>query len=107
MKILITGANGYIGRRLIPVMLEQGHELFCCVRDKARFDWHQRHERLHTLEVDFLKADSSVKFPQDLDAAFYLIHSMNSVIGDFAAPERQAATRFRELLEQTNCRQIV
>ena len=50
MKILITGANGYIGRRLIPVLLEQGHELFCCVRDKARFDWHQKHERLHTLE---------------------------------------------------------
>ena len=107
MKILITGANGYIGRRLIPVLLEQGHELFCCVRAKARFDWHQRHERLHTFEVDFLKAESSVEFPQDLDVAFYLIHSMNSVIGDFAAPERQSATRFCELLEQTACRQII
>ena len=107
MKILITGANGYIGRRLIPVLLEQGHELFCCVRDKARFDWHQRHERLHTLEVDFLKADSSVEFPQDLDVAFYLIHSMNGVIGDFAAPERQSANRFCELLEPTGCRQII
>ena len=107
MKILITGANGYIGRRLIPVLLEQGHELFCCVRDKARFDWHQRHERLHTLEVDFLKADSAVEFPRDLDVAFYLIHSMNSVIGDFAAPERQSANRFCELLEPTRCRQII
>ena len=107
MKILITGANGYIGRRLIPVLLEQGHELFCCVRDKARFDWHQRHERLHTLEVDFLKPQPPVKFPQDLDVAFYLIHSMNSVIGDFAAPERQSAARFCELLEPTRCRQMV
>ena len=107
MKILITGANGYIGRRLIPVLLEQGHELFCCVRDKARFDWHQKHERLHTLELDFLKADSAVTFPQDLDVAFYLIHSMNSVIGDFAAPERQSANRFCKLLEPTACRQIV
>ena len=46
-------------------------------------------------------------FPQDLDVAFYLIHSMNSVIGDFAAPERQSANRFCKLLEPTACRQIV
>jgi uncharacterized protein YbjT (DUF2867 family) len=107
VKILITGANGYIGRRLIPVLLEQGQELFCCVRDKARFDWHQRHDRLHTLELDFLKAEPAAEFPKDLDVAFYLIHSMNSVIGDFAAPERQSANRFCELLEPTRCRQII
>ena len=107
MKILITGANGYIGRRLIPVLLEQGHELFCCVRDKARFDWHLRHERLHTLELDFLKPEQTTEFPKDLDVAFYLIHSMNSVIGSFAEPERQSAAWFRELLERTHCRQII
>jgi uncharacterized protein YbjT (DUF2867 family) len=107
VKILITGANGYIGRRLIPVLLEQGHELFCCVRDKTRFDWHQRHERLQTIELDFLKAEPAAEFPKDLDVAFYLIHSMNSVIGDFAEPERQSADRFRELLEPTRCRQVV
>jgi uncharacterized protein YbjT (DUF2867 family) len=107
LKILITGANGYIGRRLIPVLLEQGQELFCCVRDQARFDFLLRHERLHTIELDFLKAESPQEFPQDLDVAFYLIHSMNSVIGDFAAPERQTANRFCELLEPTRCRQIV
>ncbi len=107
VKILITGANGYIGRRLIPVLLEQGHELFCCVRDKARFDWYQRHERLHTLELDFLKLPSAVAFPPDLDVAYYLIHSMNSVIGDFATPELQSANRFCELLEPTRCRQII
>lgn len=107
MKILITGANGYIGRRLIPVLLEQGHELFCCVRDKARFEWPQRNTRLHLVELDFLKAEPPAEFPQELDVAFYLIHSMSSVIGDFAAPERQSAHRFCELLAPTRCRQIV
>jgi len=107
VKVLITGANGYIGRRLIPVLLEQGYELFCCVRDKTRFDWHQRHERLHTIELDFLSAEQPAQFPKDLDVAFYLIHSMNSVIGSFAEPERQSANNFRKLLEQTNCGQVV
>jgi hypothetical protein len=34
MKILLTGATGYIGQRLLPVLLEEGHEVVCCVRDK-------------------------------------------------------------------------
>jgi uncharacterized protein YbjT (DUF2867 family) len=37
MKILLTGANGYIGTRLLPVLLEQGHDIVCMVRDKRRF----------------------------------------------------------------------
>ena len=38
MNILITGANGYIGQRLIPVLVEQGHQIYCCVRNRKRFD---------------------------------------------------------------------
>ena len=107
MKILITGANGYIGKRLIPALLESGHELFCCVRDKARFDLVNRHERLQTIEVDFLTGVCPQFFPRDLDVAFYLIHSMNSTIGDFADAERRAAENFLQLLEPTTCRQII
>ena len=36
MKILLTGATGYIGQRLLPVLLEEGHEVICCVRDKEQ-----------------------------------------------------------------------
>lgn len=107
MKILITGANGYIGKRLIPVLLEQGHELYCCVRDKARFDWNNRHERLKTLQVDFLSEGSATDFPRELDVAFFLIHSMNSAVGNFADEERRTAENFLQLLAATNCRQIV
>ncbi len=36
MKILVTGATGYIGKRLIPLLLNDGHNIFCTVRDKNR-----------------------------------------------------------------------
>ena len=38
MKILLTGVTGYIAQRLLPVLLENGHEVICCVRDKNRFN---------------------------------------------------------------------
>ena len=36
MRILLTGANGYVGRRLLPELLSQGHQVVCCVRDQNR-----------------------------------------------------------------------
>ena len=38
MKILLTGTTGYIGKRLLPILLAEGHEVICCVRDKKRTD---------------------------------------------------------------------
>ena len=37
MKILLTGATGYIGKRLLPVLIERGYKVVCCVRDPNRF----------------------------------------------------------------------
>ena len=53
LHILLTGANGYIGQRLIPVLLAAGHTLYCCVRNRQRFDDEHQHENLITIEVDF------------------------------------------------------
>ncbi|MEI6078035.1 MAG: SDR family oxidoreductase [Verrucomicrobiota bacterium] len=107
MKILLTGANGYIGQRLIPSLLDQGHEVYCCVRDRARFSRHLNHERLKTIEVDFLKPQAEIQFPHDLEVAFYLIHSMNQGIGNFAEAEQSSAVKFLQYLQPTDCKQII
>ena len=107
MKILITGANGYIGRRLIPALLQQGHELYCCVRDKARFDPGDFHEKLKVITIDFLDKKNPPALPPELDAAFYLIHSMSHAVGDFAEAEARAVRNFLQLIEPTRCRQII
>lgn len=107
MRILVTGANGYIGKRLLPALLERGHDVLACVRDASRFDPAARHERLRVLELDFLAGTDPRELPRDLDVAFYLIHSMTGAIGDFAEQEQRAAVRFLQLLETAGCRQII
>jgi uncharacterized protein YbjT (DUF2867 family) len=107
MKILITGANGYVGRRLIPPLLQQGHELTCCVRNRSRFETTHRHERVHTIEIDFLDRSTFTPFPRGIDVAFYLIHSMAAAVGRFEEQEAESARHFLELVERTSCRQII
>ena len=106
MKILLTGANGYIGQRLIPVLLELGHELYCVVRDPARFRNKQEIPDSHIIQLDFGKVDISTTLPKDIDVAFYLIHSMSSG-GDFEKKEKQTAENFVQLIDNTNCKQII
>ena len=77
MKILVTGANGYIGQRLIPVLLEHVHHLICCVRQKNRFDASGAPLQIETLETDFLQPEKLPAPPTDVDVAFYLVHSMS------------------------------
>ncbi len=105
MNILVTGANGYIGQRLIPVLIEQGHHLYCCVRDKERFETEHTHTQITSIEIDFL-ATANAHFPQEIDAAYFLIHSMSSE-GDFKEKEIATAKNFIQLIEQTTCQQII
>ncbi|MBK6912893.1 MAG: SDR family oxidoreductase [Ignavibacteriales bacterium] len=111
MKILLTGATGYIGKRLLPVLIEQGHEVICCVRDKNRFpsEGIYKHHNISLLEIDFLKdiQSSSLSNIKDIDAAFYLIHSMSSNVKDFGSLEETSANNFIQLVKQTSIKQII
>ena len=108
MKILLTGATGYIAQRLLPVLLGNGNEVICCVRDKARFDSEKyRSTHLSVLEVDFLKTDTLQTIPADIDAAYYLIHSMSTSTGDFEEMEEISAINFRNCIQRTKARQVI
>jgi uncharacterized protein YbjT (DUF2867 family) len=108
MKILITGATGYIAQRLLPFLLGNGNEVICCVRDKARFDSEKyRSKLLSVLEVDFLKPDTLKRIPSDIDAAYYLIHSMSTSTGDFEKMEETSAINFKNSIQQTRAKQVI
>lgn len=109
MHLLITGANGYIGLRLIPALLEAGHRVTALVRDRRRFplgDFPKAGDRLSILEGDFLKPETLPEFPADLDAAYYLLHSMGGG-GDFVEREKRVAANFVASLDRTNCQRTI
>lgn len=108
MRILLTGATGYIAQRLLPVLIGNGHEVICCVRDRARFDSGKyRSAHLSVLEVDFLKPDTLQIIPPDIDAAYYLIHSMSTSTGNFEKMEERSAINFKNVIHQTKARQVI
>lgn len=109
MKILLTGATGYIGKRLLPLLIEEGHEVVCSVRDIKRFpsDGIYKHPKISVFEVDFLKNDSLPDSIRDIDVAYYLIHSMNSGIKNFEKLETLSANNFVSLVKRTSVRQII
>jgi len=108
MKILLTGATGYIAKKLLPVLLAEGHEVTVCVRDRKRFDATRFNaSALSVIEVNFLDRSTLERIPEDIDAAYYLIHSMSSSTGDFDVMEQASAINFRERMNETRVRQVI
>lgn len=108
MRILLTGATGYIGKRLLPQLLDKGHEVICCVRDKNRFYYsHQFEKKLTVIEVDFLDPESLANIPVAIDAAYYLIHSMSGAASNYDELERTSAYNFLERITKTTARQLI
>ncbi len=107
-KILLTGTTGYIGKRLLPKLLEENCFVYCCVRDRERFDISPYDaEQIEIIEVDFLKPDTLQTIPENLDAAYYLIHSMTYSREKFEEMEMEAALNFRSALEKTSVEQVI
>lgn len=108
MKILLTGATGYIGKRLLPILIGQGHDVICCVRDKNRFYTPKEFEKSITvIEVDFLKEETLKNIPDDIDAGYYLIHSMASSKDNYDELESTSATNFVNRVNTTNAQQVI
>jgi len=108
MKILLTGANGYIGMRLLPTLIEQGHYVYTCVRDKTRLPIDaDKQDGIEVVEADFLQPDTIKDLPRDFEAAYYLIHSMSDKLGQFSDMERSSAQNFVDFVNTTDCKRII
>ncbi|QTN38894.1 SDR family oxidoreductase [Cryomorphaceae bacterium] len=108
MKVVLTGANGYIGRRLLDRLVRQGHEVYCFVRSRNRLMLSPfLEDRVHVFETDFLRPLDQPDLPREFDAAYYLVHSMTSSTNNFAYLEEQSAHHFIDYINDTSCRQLI
>jgi uncharacterized protein YbjT (DUF2867 family) len=107
MRILLTGANGYVGTRLMPRLAEAGHEIYALVRSKSRIEIPEKfRSQIHIIEADLLAPSSLDKIPKEIDAAYYLVHSM-SYSQKFSELEITSAKNFSKCMENTNAKQII
>lgn len=106
-KILLTGATGYIGKRLLPVLLQE-YEVYCCVRDESRFNSEfKNHQNCKVIEVDFLDKASLHSIPKDIDGAYFLMHSMSTSSVNFESLEKEVANNFIDVISKTKCEHVV
>ncbi len=110
MRILLTGANGYIGMRLLPVLVEAGHEVTCVVRDRKRFQPSpDLLNKISIIEFDFLNPENAVlNFNnKQFDAAYYLIHSLGDTFTTLKEYEKRSAGCFVLVSTLTRVKQII
>ncbi len=93
MKLLVTGATGYIGGRLIPRLLAMGHEVRVLVRDATRIHGRDWADRVDVVVGDALSGEGLAAALEGTDVAYYLIHSMYGQ-SDFETADRTAALNF-------------
>ncbi|MEZ5064191.1 MAG: DUF2867 domain-containing protein [bacterium] len=95
MKVLVTGATGYIAGRLVPRLLAAGHDVRVLARDRARVQDRSWASRVETVEGDLLAPETLGPALAGVDAAYYLVHSMCGE-KNFAEVDRRAARNFVE-----------
>lgn len=110
MRILLTGANGYIGMRLLPVLVEAGHEVTCVVRDTNRFQPSEDLlKKVEVIEFDFLQPENALQHfnKKVFDVAYYLIHSLGDTSTTLKEYELRSAGCFILVASLCQVRQII
>ncbi|MGL5727757.1 MAG: DUF2867 domain-containing protein [Plesiomonas sp.] len=107
-RILILGANGYIGTSLIAHLIPQGYNIRAVARDTATLSnqtW-ATSPQVELVYADLQKAETLNGLLTDIDIVYYLVHSMNDG-NHFLAQEQSAATHCAQILQQSSVKKVI
>jgi len=108
-KVLVLGATGYVGGRLVTKLLEEGYKVRACGRSLSKLQsrgWAE-HKNVEMCEVNVHNADSLAASLKGMQVAYYLVHSMNPQNKDFQEADRNAARNMAELSERMGLKRII
>jgi uncharacterized protein YbjT (DUF2867 family) len=106
-KILITGANGFVGKRLIVDLLIQGHEIYALCRIKGAKIFAEERLNLHYIWGDLRNPETLKEIPKDIQAAYYLVHSMSEIVGNLVNTEIDVVEQFLKGVKNSQIKQII
>ena len=106
MNILVTGATGFVGSHLVPILLEEGHHVRCMSRNPGRAS-SRLPSGVEIVRGDVHDASSLAAALDGMDAAYYLVHSMESGEFDFEERDRDAARQFAFAAKRAGIKRIL
>ena len=104
--VLVTGATGYIGGRLVPQLLRAGHAVRCLARTPSKLADEAWIDEVEVVRGDVTADDALDGALTGVDVAYYLVHSMGGP-ADFDAEDRRAARTFRDAAARARVGRIV
>ncbi|WP_342023200.1 SDR family oxidoreductase [Arthrobacter citreus] len=105
-RVLVTGATGYIGGRLVPLLIQDGHKVRVLVRSPEKLNDVPWHDDVEIVQGDLTDKDSVAGAMADTDTVYFLVHSMASGKG-FAAQEEDIANIVAQAAEEAGVSRIV
>lgn len=106
LRVLVTGATGYIGGRLVPQLLHAGYRVRVLARDPERLQGRAWVARVEVAQGDVLKPETLARVMEDVDAAYYLVHSMSDA-ENFGQRDLVAAKNFGRAAKAANVARII
>ncbi len=104
--VLVTGATGYIGGRLVPALLEAGYQVRCLVRDRRRLEGRPWTDKVDVVEGDALKPETLAPAMEGVSATYYLIHSLTDT-AEYRERDRRVARDFGQAAKEAGIQRII